>query len=378
MGAESLRAGGAYGWAIDAVLGNVEAVQLLRPSWPAAILAGYGGRPRRPARALPSGAAPGTSAGRPRPGAVDGPGTLVVLDISGFTRLTERLAARGRAGAEELSDVLDDVFGPLVEAGLAEGCDLLKWGGDAVLLLAAGPHSAVRAARAAALMRAVLSRVGHLRTSVGPVVLRASTGVATGDVHLVLAGDPGTHRELMVLGPVASRVTAIEAAAAAGQVLVDAATAALLPARSWATRRVRASCCGASRRRRGRRRRAAPTRARRPDLTARRSRLRGLLPAPGGPTTDRSQLVPSQLRTHVAHGHPRARAPRGGGGLRPVLRHRRPARAGGPDALTAAVDELVRTVQDATDQARRVVPRDRHRRRRRQGHAGGRRAPEHG
>jgi class 3 adenylate cyclase/tetratricopeptide (TPR) repeat protein len=268
------------------------------------------------------------------------PGTLVVLDISGFTRLTERLAARGRAGAEELSDVLDDVFGPLVEAALAEGCDLLKWGGDAVLLLATGPGSAVRATRAAALMRAVLARVGHLRTSVGAVVLRASTGVATGEVHLALAGDPNAHRELMVLGPVATRVTVIEAAAAAGQVLVDEETAALLPERFVG------------------------------DATGPGFLLRGLPPEPSttthatgvgpadlvtmqpgrgsGPTTDRSHLVPSQLRAHVAQGthEPEHRVAAAAfirfSGTDTLLEEE------GPGALTAAVDELVRTIQEAT------------------------------
>ena len=268
------------------------------------------------------------------------PGSLVVLDISGFTRLTERLAARGRAGAEELSDVLDAVFGPLVETALAEGCDLLKWGGDAVLLLATGPSSAVCATRAAARMRAVLSRVGHLRTSVGAVVLRASTGVATGEVHLVLAGDPSAHRELMVLGPLASRVTAFEAAAAPGQVLVDGATAALLPERFVG------------------------------DPTGPGFLLRGLPPLPSttnngagagpadpakvlprlvrGRATERTQLVPSQLRAHVAHGihEPEHRVAAAAfirfSGTDTLVQEE------GAEALTAAVDELVRTIQEAT------------------------------
>ena len=61
--------------------------------------------------------------------------SLVMFDISGFTRLTERLSRQGRAGAEELSDVLHAVFTPLVAVAEDEGADLLKWGGDAVLLL---------------------------------------------------------------------------------------------------------------------------------------------------------------------------------------------------------------------------------------------------
>src|ERR687884_1603454 len=61
-------------------------------------------------------------------------GTLAFVDISGFTRLAERLGRAGRAGPEELSDILDTTFGALLEAARAHGADLVKWGGDAVLL----------------------------------------------------------------------------------------------------------------------------------------------------------------------------------------------------------------------------------------------------
>jgi class 3 adenylate cyclase/tetratricopeptide (TPR) repeat protein len=267
-------------------------------------------------------------------------GTLVMLDISGFTRLTERLATRGRAGAEELSDILDLVFGPLVEAALAEGCDLLKWGGDAVLLLAVGPRSAVRAARAATRMRTILATVGHLRTSVGPVVLRASSGLATGEVLLVLAGDPRIHRELMVLGPVTSRVVRTESAAAPGQVLVDPATAALLPARSVG------AAAGPGFLLRGLP--ASPLAETDPpvELVVRRGGGVGTGHADDA-LTDRAHLVPSQLRTHVATGphEPEHRVATAAfvrfSGTDDLLDRE------GPDAVTAAVDELVRNVQDA-------------------------------
>jgi class 3 adenylate cyclase len=41
-------------------------------------------------------------------------GTLCFVDISGFTNLSEKLARRGRIGAEELTDVLDRVFGEML------------------------------------------------------------------------------------------------------------------------------------------------------------------------------------------------------------------------------------------------------------------------
>src|SRR3954470_19709524 len=41
-------------------------------------------------------------------------GSLAFVDISGFTRLTERLASRGKAGAEEMSGILDATFSDLL------------------------------------------------------------------------------------------------------------------------------------------------------------------------------------------------------------------------------------------------------------------------
>src|SRR5215203_461270 len=155
-------------------------------------------------------------------------GSLVLFDIIGFTPLTERLARRGREGAEELSNLLDTVFGQLLMDAEDEGGDLLKWGGDALLLLFDGPDHGRRAARAAARMHRALARTGRATTSIGRVALRASAGVESGPVHLVLAGNPALHREMVLLGPAATGVTILEHAATMGQVLVGDATAGAL------------------------------------------------------------------------------------------------------------------------------------------------------
>ena len=47
--------------------------------------------------------------GRYHPGS-GGPGPLAFVDISGFTKMTERLARKGKVGAEEMGDPLDHVF----------------------------------------------------------------------------------------------------------------------------------------------------------------------------------------------------------------------------------------------------------------------------
>lgn len=158
--------------------------------------------------------------------AVDG--TLVFADISGFTRLTERLARLGRVGAEEMSDALDATFTQLLGEAHADGADLVKWGGDAVLLLFDGPDHAARAARAAFRMRARLRTVGRLTTSAGHARLRMSVGLHSGTFHFFLVGDPALHRELIVCGPDVSTVAGVEAQADAGEIALSPATCALL------------------------------------------------------------------------------------------------------------------------------------------------------
>jgi predicted ATPase/class 3 adenylate cyclase len=158
-------------------------------------------------------------------------GTLAFVDISGFTQLTERLARKGKVGAEQMSDILSATFAGLLTEARADGADLVKWGGDAVLLLFQGTDHALRAARSAYRMRRTLRTIGRLSTDSGAVTLRMSMGVHSGDFDFFLVGDPDMHRELLISGPAASVTAEVEAAAAAGQIGLSPETAALLPRR---------------------------------------------------------------------------------------------------------------------------------------------------
>jgi class 3 adenylate cyclase/tetratricopeptide (TPR) repeat protein len=157
-------------------------------------------------------------------------GTLCHIDISGFTSLSERLAARGRVGAEELTEVLDTVFGSMLGLVRERGGTLLKFGGDALLLLFEGEGHAVEAACAAVEMRKSLRSASEIPTSVGRLSLKMSIGLHSGDVHLFRAS--GTHTELIVAGPAASKVTEMEETAAASEIVISDTTRALLPANS--------------------------------------------------------------------------------------------------------------------------------------------------
>ena len=163
--------------------------------------------------------------GQSRLATVDG--TLASVDLSGFTRLGERLARAGRGGAEELNRVINEMWTGLVPCALVEGGDILQFGGDALLVLFDGVGTEARAARSTLAMQHFVRRHGRVDTPAGPVRLGMSVGLHSDTYHLYVVGN--THRELMVAGPAATTTVRLESRAARGEVLVSDAVAQALP-----------------------------------------------------------------------------------------------------------------------------------------------------
>ena len=156
-------------------------------------------------------------------------GTLLFADVSGFTRLSERLARQGRAGAEVMVGALSTVFGPLVAEIHRHGGDVLKFAGDALVVLFEGEDHVRRGARAAIGLRRTLRSVGSVRTGAGTVRLSMSQGLHVGTFWLVHAGT-GDYRDVVLLGPDVAATFSLESAADPGEVLLDAATVSALAA----------------------------------------------------------------------------------------------------------------------------------------------------
>jgi class 3 adenylate cyclase/tetratricopeptide (TPR) repeat protein/ABC-type cobalamin transport system ATPase subunit len=154
------------------------------------------------------------------------PGTVVFVDISGFTKLSEGLAKHGKVGAEELTATIGNCFVALLDLAVAYGGRLLKFGGDALLLYFSGDAHEARGCRAAVEMRRELRTVGRLTVLGQKVSLRMSVGVHSGEFNFFLVG--GSHRELLVTGPAASATVEMEGTADAGQIVVSPTTAAAL------------------------------------------------------------------------------------------------------------------------------------------------------
>ena len=190
---------------MDAGATNVE---LIRPYLPRLLLHWIGEAPHTPWRALE--------------------GSVAFVDISGFTKLSERLAKRGKVGAEELTDAIGTCFTRLLAIAYGNGGSLLKFGGDALLLFFSGSGHPEKAARAAVGMRRELRDIGRMDCSGVPVRLRMSVGIHTGTFHFFLVGE--SHRELIISGPAASETVLMESTAEAGEIVVSQATAQELPA----------------------------------------------------------------------------------------------------------------------------------------------------
>ncbi len=154
-------------------------------------------------------------------------GTAVLVDISGFTQLSEQLARKGREGAEQITDAIGRSFESILLVAYQNDGGLLKFGGDALLLWFAGEGHAERACRATFLMRQVLEDVGRIALPDARVTLAMAQGVHSGQFHFFTVGT--SHIEFLPVGPAWSRLAAMEREAGAGEIVVSSETAKLLP-----------------------------------------------------------------------------------------------------------------------------------------------------
>jgi class 3 adenylate cyclase/tetratricopeptide (TPR) repeat protein len=251
-------------------------------------------------------------------------GTMAFVDVSGFTSMSERLASKGRLGAEEVTDVMSTTFARLLGVAYENGGGLLKLGGDAMLLFFDGPDHARRACSAAWGMRDSLRALGPLRTSVGDVELRMHVGIHSGSFDFFLVGRH--HRELIVAGHDAARTVEMEDTAEVGEIVITDATGAFLEADNLGGRKGTGFLLD------------------QPPAVA----LTGIPAVPDVAGLDLLACVPSTLRDYLTaekieseHRHGVVAFVRFGG-VHDLLH------AEGPDAATDAIEEVVDVLQEAS------------------------------
>ena len=162
-------------------------------------------------------------AAKPVPSWTSVEGSMLSADISGFTALSEKLAGKGKAGAEEITALINTCFTALIDSAYEYGGEVLKFGGDALLILFRGDNHERRCADAGLLMQRAL----HSSRAAKQANLTMTVGAAAGPFDVFLVGSG--YRELLASGPRATEVIRLEGEAAKGDTLVDPIIAATLP-----------------------------------------------------------------------------------------------------------------------------------------------------
>jgi class 3 adenylate cyclase/tetratricopeptide (TPR) repeat protein len=155
---------------------------------------------------------------------------ILFADISGFTALTERLAALGREGSEELSRVLNAYFDRLIERIADHGGDVVKMAGDALIALwpsSEGESLASATLRAVRCGLAVQETLQDYRVAEG-VRLTSKVGVGAGEVASMFVGGEKERWEMLLAGSPLAQMGRAEHQARPGDVVLSPEAWALM------------------------------------------------------------------------------------------------------------------------------------------------------
>ena len=147
----------------------------------------------------------------------------MLCDVSGFTKLSEELCAKGPAGVDELSNTISSLFGALIAIVRNHGGDVINFAGDALLIawltpltadneqvLAVHKHHCAQAfacGLALAKMKYQLNLTVHV-------------GLATGKLFFLVVGGVGKYYTWMMVGRPLQRMGHAESLAKSGEVVV--------------------------------------------------------------------------------------------------------------------------------------------------------------
>ncbi len=162
----------------------------------------------------------------PEPGKVEGGftyGTVMFADISGFTAMSEKLSQLGKEGAEKVTEVINRLFTALLMATERYGGDLLKFGGDAMLIFFGGDGHELRACLAALRMMETMGWLSETVTSQGVFHLQMHIGIGSGPLFMARLGSE-EGMEFAVMGRAMAQMAQAEDLSEAGEVFIDPTT----------------------------------------------------------------------------------------------------------------------------------------------------------
>jgi len=162
----------------------------------------------------------------PQPGQVSGrfrEATIMLADISGFTAMSERLSRQGEEGAEKITNIVGDYFTTMLDITARQGGDLLKFGGDALLVAFFDHDHAINACRAGAQMQQAIARFSQVEAFGETFSLKMTVGLGSGLLFTANLGTP-EKMEYTAMGEALAQMAHAEDQAAGGEIFIDEAT----------------------------------------------------------------------------------------------------------------------------------------------------------
>lgn len=154
------------------------------------------------------------------------------IDISGFSKITEILFKKhGLQGVEVLASTLNTYLGRIVDRLTQCGGDVIKFAGDAALVIFAVTPEADLARQALKATQLSLECISDLESGeavVEGVVLTAHTGIGVGDVTGFLVGGVFNRSEYAIIGDPVFQIASAEPAAGNGETVISPEAWALI------------------------------------------------------------------------------------------------------------------------------------------------------
>ncbi len=161
---------------------------------------------------------------RAMPAAESSAAAILFADISGFTPLAESLAQRGPAGAEALTQLLNDYLGQLVELIHSQGGEVLSFAGDALLAMwsdsVCGENLSLLTQRAAYCALTIQKQFNNYEPTES-LQLQLRLGISAGEVTLLLVGGIEGCWQFELVGEPLSQIYIAQGLAKPGEVVLD-------------------------------------------------------------------------------------------------------------------------------------------------------------
>lgn len=152
------------------------------------------------------------------------------MDISGFTAMTQTFMQHGKAGAEELAQVINAIFKPIILAYYEQGGFVTGFAGDALTVVfpTYSEQASLKVCITSLAVQQIMATHKHYQTQFGSFELAVKQGLSAGLVEWGIIG-PAEHKTFFFRGTAIDNCANAEHQATATDIILDEHIQALLP-----------------------------------------------------------------------------------------------------------------------------------------------------